>query len=269
MGSGRAAASLEFGYFRPQFIRNRTAGAIGGVVQVPDNPLLEGWPSWHAMAEVPFLVDGGHILLGLPRAFPDRGALCCSVLPDPFTVSIVLISNPGPRPSDYECADRCRACPNRSRFFIKSYPPYPPYNREGIVSDLGKVRRGRDSNPRYPHGHTAFRERRLQPLGHLSAQKAPAKRALLYRFRRKREGLGPRARGRRTDSADMQLVEILVVVVGEPDDPAVFDVVLQAVEEGGFVIRRQGETERFPEDFPWRFITTTSNKPFLWAGVTA
>ncbi len=29
-------------------------------------------------------------------------------------------------------------------------------------------RRGRDSNPRYGFPYTAFRERRLQPLGHLS-----------------------------------------------------------------------------------------------------
>ena len=30
-------------------------------------------------------------------------------------------------------------------------------------------RRERDSNPRYPCGYTGFRDRRLQPLGHLSA----------------------------------------------------------------------------------------------------
>ena len=30
------------------------------------------------------------------------------------------------------------------------------------------LRTGRDSNPRYPYGHTGFRDRRLQPLGHLS-----------------------------------------------------------------------------------------------------
>src|SRR5690348_18363705 len=32
-------------------------------------------------------------------------------------------------------------------------------------------RTGRDSNPRYPYGHTGFRDRRLQPLGHLSNER--------------------------------------------------------------------------------------------------
>ena len=33
-----------------------------------------------------------------------------------------------------------------------------------------KWRRGRDSNPRYPHGHAAFRVRCIRPLCHLSAE---------------------------------------------------------------------------------------------------
>ena len=36
-------------------------------------------------------------------------------------------------------------------------------------SDFQFWRKGRDSNPRSPFGDTAFRERRLQPLGHLSS----------------------------------------------------------------------------------------------------
>ena len=37
---------------------------------------------------------------------------------------------------------------------------------EGVFSS--RQRRGRDSNPRYPYGHTGFRNRLHRPLGHLS-----------------------------------------------------------------------------------------------------
>src|SRR6266536_5282505 len=51
--------------------------------------------------------------------------------------------------------------------------PSPPF----------EPRTGRDSNPRYPYGHTGFRDRRLQPLGHLSklldAEEGPGKALLL------------------------------------------------------------------------------------------
>ena len=48
--------------------------------------------------------------------------------------------------------------PGRLQIFLFSYPPYPPYNREGFVSVLGKVWRRRDLNPRLcgyePHALT-------------------------------------------------------------------------------------------------------------------
>ncbi len=39
---------------------------------------------------------------------------------------------------------------------------------ERVSYELDFWRRGRDSNSRYGCPHTAFREQRLQPLGHLS-----------------------------------------------------------------------------------------------------
>ena len=40
--------------------------------------------------------------------------------------------------------------------------------RTTVVEEPLVIRTGWDSNPRYPCGYTGFRDRRLQPLGHLS-----------------------------------------------------------------------------------------------------
>jgi hypothetical protein len=37
-----------------------------------------------------------------------------------------------------------------------------------FLAHFSSLRRGRDSNPRYPYGHNGFQDRRLKPLSHLS-----------------------------------------------------------------------------------------------------
>ena len=46
--------------------------------------------------------------------------------------------------------------------------PVPRHRPLGDLSAVCRWRRGWDSNPRYGYPYTAFRERHLQPLGHLS-----------------------------------------------------------------------------------------------------
>jgi hypothetical protein len=76
-------------------------------------------------------------------------------------------------------------------------------------ADGAEWRRGWDSNPRYGYPHTAFRERHLQPLGHLSAPRTslahrlaranagrPGERAALRRMRTRWRGAAPPTPGR-------------------------------------------------------------------------
>lgn len=46
--------------------------------------------------------------------------------------------------------------------------PYDVLLKIQNKDDFESMRRGRDSNPRYPLGHSAFRERPIQPLSHPS-----------------------------------------------------------------------------------------------------
>ena len=60
----------------------------------------------------------------------------------------------------------------RTAFPVPRHRPLGDLSAIGVcrsVAAPGGWRRGWDSNPRYGYPHTAFRERHLQPLGHLSA----------------------------------------------------------------------------------------------------
>ena len=57
----------------------------------------------------------------------------------------------------------------RPGLLLLEEPPQPVPAHCHRIKGLMLWRRERDSNPRYPCGYTGFRDRRLQPLGHLSA----------------------------------------------------------------------------------------------------
>ncbi|MDB5714997.1 MAG: hypothetical protein JWO15_2394 [Sphingomonadales bacterium] len=64
-------------------------------------------------------------------------------------------------------ADDCKRLEaSNSRFFGEMSIPVEGYGRLWRID----WRRGRDSNPGYPHGHAAFRVRCFRPLSHLSAE---------------------------------------------------------------------------------------------------
>ncbi len=57
---------------------------------------------------------------------------------------------------------------NKAMASYKLKQPYQILEKVNDKADFLQMRKGRDSNSRYPFGYAAFRERCLQPLGHLS-----------------------------------------------------------------------------------------------------
>ena len=61
------------------------------------------------------------------------------------------------------------------------------------LTSHGSKRTGWDSNPRYPYGHTGFRDRLFQPLGHRpSGEKLTGETAISYRLTAIRQAIGQR-----------------------------------------------------------------------------
>jgi hypothetical protein len=88
-------------------------------------------------------------------------------------------------PAGVAISEEC-ACPRRSRKRgmkkdglrqRNDLPAGLRKHRKEAANPASSERRGRDSNPRYGCPHTGFRNRLLQPLGHLSKRSPPGRRA--------------------------------------------------------------------------------------------
>src|SRR5579859_5728857 len=101
----------------------------------------------------------GRCLSSVPPTHRERSGT--SATQSPFGVGASAASHVAS--SSSSCEGSMRFCSSAAMRTVWGVAPPISFSGEEYLK-----RTGRDSNPRYPYGHAGFRDRSLQPLGHLS-----------------------------------------------------------------------------------------------------